>query len=54
MLKGISQVVLEVEDQDRALAFWTGTMGFELVHDAPYADGRWLEVRTPRPTTPSP
>jgi predicted enzyme related to lactoylglutathione lyase len=47
MIKGIRQVVLEVEDQDRALAFWTRTMGFELVYDAPYADGRWLEVRTP-------
>jgi predicted enzyme related to lactoylglutathione lyase len=47
MLRGISQVLLEVEDQDRALAFWTGPMGFELVEDAPYGDERWLEVRTP-------
>jgi lactoylglutathione lyase len=48
MVRGISQVVLEVEDQDRALAFWTETMGFELAQDAPYGDGgRWLEVRTP-------
>jgi lactoylglutathione lyase len=48
MVRGISQVLLEVEDQDRALAFWTGPMGFELVQDAPYGDDeRWLEVRTP-------
>jgi predicted enzyme related to lactoylglutathione lyase len=47
MLRGISQVLLEVEDQDRALAFWTGPMGFELVDDAAYGDERWLEVRTP-------
>jgi lactoylglutathione lyase len=48
MIRGINQVVLEVEDQDRALAFWTETMGFELVQDAPYGEeGRWLEVRTP-------
>ena len=47
MLKGIHQVVLEVEDQDRALDFWTRAMGFELVQDAPYGDERWLEVRTP-------
>jgi lactoylglutathione lyase len=47
MIKGVNKVVLEVEDQDRALAFWTETMGFELAEDAPYGEGRWLEVRTP-------
>jgi predicted enzyme related to lactoylglutathione lyase len=47
MVKGIHQVVLEAEDQDRALAFWTEAMRFELVQDAPYGDERWLEVRTP-------
>jgi lactoylglutathione lyase len=47
MVRGINQVVLEVDDQDRALAFWTDAMGFELVQDAPYGDERWLEVRTP-------
>jgi predicted enzyme related to lactoylglutathione lyase len=47
MIGGISQVVLEVDDQDRALAFWTEAMGFTLVQDAPYGDERWLEVRTP-------
>jgi len=47
MIRGIDQVVLEVEDQDRALDFWTKTMGFELAQDEPYGDERWLEVRTP-------
>ncbi len=47
MVRGINQVVLEVDDQDRALAFWTETLGFELAQDAPYGDERWLEVRTP-------
>jgi lactoylglutathione lyase len=47
MIRGIHQVVLEVEDQDRALDFWTTTMGFELAQDEPYGDERWLEVRTP-------
>lgn len=47
MISGIHQVVLEVEDQGRALDFWTQAMGFELVQDAPYGDERWLEVRTP-------
>jgi predicted enzyme related to lactoylglutathione lyase len=47
VIEGVSKLVLEVEDQDRALKFWTETMGFELVQDAPYGDERWLEVRTP-------
>jgi len=47
MIRGIGQVVLEVDDQDRALAFWMETLGFELAQDAPYGDERWLEVRTP-------
>jgi predicted enzyme related to lactoylglutathione lyase len=65
---GVTQVVVEVEDQDRAKRFWTETMGFELVQDAPYGEERWLEVRTPdkavvlvlgvrqgkRPTAPDP
>jgi predicted enzyme related to lactoylglutathione lyase len=47
MVRGINQVVLEVDDQDRAQAFWTGPMGFQLARDVPYRDERWLEVRTP-------
>jgi predicted enzyme related to lactoylglutathione lyase len=40
-------VKVEVENQDRALAFWTEVLGFALAQDAPYGDERWLEVRTP-------
>jgi lactoylglutathione lyase len=48
VIEGVSQVMVEVEDQDRALTFWTETMGFELAQDASYGDGgRWIEVRTP-------
>jgi DHA2 family multidrug resistance protein-like MFS transporter len=47
MIGGVTQVVIEVEDQDRAKAFWTQTLGSELAQDAPYGQGRWLEVRTP-------
>ena len=47
MVRGINQVVLEADDQDRALAFWTEAMGFELAQDGPYGEERWLEVRTP-------
>jgi catechol 2,3-dioxygenase-like lactoylglutathione lyase family enzyme len=34
-----------VADQDRAKAFWTETMGLELVQDQPYGDEHWLEGR---------
>jgi lactoylglutathione lyase len=44
---GVTQVVIEVEDQDRAAGFWTQQLGFELVQDTPYGAERWLEVRTP-------
>jgi predicted enzyme related to lactoylglutathione lyase len=47
VIEGVSQGIVEVEDQDRALTFWTETVGFELAQDAPYGEaGRWLEVRT--------
>jgi predicted enzyme related to lactoylglutathione lyase len=47
VIEGVSQVIVEVEDQDRALRFWTETMEFELAQDAPYGEGgRWIEVRT--------
>ena len=35
MVEGVSKVVIEVEDQDRALQFWTDAMGFELVRTRP-------------------
>jgi lactoylglutathione lyase len=44
---GVTKVVVEVDDQERAKRFWTETMGFELVQDTPYGEERWLEVRTP-------
>jgi lactoylglutathione lyase len=47
VIAGVSKVVLRVEDQDRAKAFWIETMGFELAQDAPYGQERWLEVRSP-------
>jgi lactoylglutathione lyase len=47
VIEGVSQVVVDVEDQDRALRFWTETMEFELAQDAPYGEAeRWIEVRT--------
>jgi lactoylglutathione lyase len=47
MIDGVSKVVIEVRDQDRAKAFWIDTMGFSLEQDAPYGEERWLEVRSP-------
>jgi predicted enzyme related to lactoylglutathione lyase len=47
MITGVSKVVIGVEDQDRARAFWTETMGFDLVQDAPYGEERWLEICSP-------
>lgn len=44
----IARVIVTVSDQDRALDFYTGTLGFELTADAPYGDGeRWIEVVPP-------
>jgi predicted enzyme related to lactoylglutathione lyase len=47
MIRGVHQVLIEVDDQDRALTFWTEVLDFDLVQDAPYGEERWLEVRTP-------
>jgi lactoylglutathione lyase len=47
VIEGVSKVVIEVDDQARALGFWAETLGFELHQDTPYGDARWLEVRTP-------
>ena len=47
VIGGVSKVVIEVEDQERAKRFWTETLGFEVVQDAPYGEERWLEVCTP-------
>ena len=41
----VGRVIVPVSDQDRALEFYTETLGFEKRMDVPYGDGeRWLEV----------
>ena len=40
----VGTVIVPVADQDAALAFYTGTLGFEVRIDAPFPGGRWLEV----------
>jgi predicted enzyme related to lactoylglutathione lyase len=47
VIEGVSKVVVTVDDQDRALGFWTEQLGFELHQDSPYGEERWVEVRTP-------
>lgn len=47
MIEGVSKVVIEVDDQARAVRFWTEKLGFELLEDTTYGEERWVEVRTP-------
>jgi catechol 2,3-dioxygenase-like lactoylglutathione lyase family enzyme len=44
----VRTVGVAVADQEAALAFYTGTLGFELRMDAPLGEGlRWIEVAPP-------
>jgi catechol 2,3-dioxygenase-like lactoylglutathione lyase family enzyme len=44
----VGTVFAPVADQDRALEFYVGTLGFEKRGDWPYSDGsRWVEVAPP-------
>ncbi|MYU12163.1 glyoxalase [Streptomyces sp. SID8361] len=44
-LAEVGRVAVTVADQDRALEFYVGTLGFEKRADMPYGDGhRWIEV----------
>jgi catechol 2,3-dioxygenase-like lactoylglutathione lyase family enzyme len=51
-ITGIGTVLVPVSDQDRALEFYVGTLGFEVRIDGPFGDGgRWLEVAPPGAAT---
>ena len=45
-LTEVGRVAIPASDQDRALDFYVGTLGFELRSDVTFADGkmRWIEV----------
>lgn len=47
MIRGIKFVGIPVRDQDRALRFWTETMGLKVETDQPMGDQRWIELRIP-------
>ena len=48
----VGTVIVPVSDQDRALEFYVGTLGFEKRLEAPFGDGmRWIEVAPAGSTT---
>ena len=51
-LSQISLVTLATPDQDRAIEFYVGTLGFEKRTDVPFGGSyRWVEVYPPSGTT---
>ena len=52
MIRKIKFTSIPVRDQDRALEFYVGTLGFTLLTDQPMGPGqRWIELRTPKGET---
>ncbi len=48
----LGTVIVPVSDQDKALEFYTGTLGFEKRADTPFGRGdRWVEVAPAGATT---
>lgn len=44
--RSIAAMTLVVADYDEAIAFYVGSLGFDLVEDTPLGDGkRWVRVR---------
>ena len=47
-ITGVGTVIIPVRDQDEALAFYVGKLGFETRMDGTFGDGqRWIEVAPP-------
>src|SRR5262247_174464 len=52
MIKQIKSVSVPVEDQDRALDFYTEKLGFTIITDQPFDEKqRWIELRIPKAET---
>ncbi len=48
MIRAVRKVIVPVEDQMRAKAFWTERIGFDLTLDEPLDENqRWIEVHPP-------
>ena len=46
MINQVKFASIPVRDQGKALAFYTEKLGFEVITDQPFGDGRrWIEVR---------
>jgi catechol 2,3-dioxygenase-like lactoylglutathione lyase family enzyme len=43
-ITAVATIGVPVTDQDRALDFYVGTLGFEKRRDIPLNSGRWIEV----------
>ena len=46
-IREIGTVFVPVTDQDRALAYYVDTLGFEKRFEVSYGAGRWIEVAPP-------
>ena len=47
-IKQVGRVMVPVADQDRAIGFYTGKLGFSVSADVPFGAGeRWVEVSPP-------
>jgi catechol 2,3-dioxygenase-like lactoylglutathione lyase family enzyme len=52
VIKAIKFIGVPVTDQQRALEFYTGTLGFRVITDQPFDDTRrWIELGIGRSTT---
>jgi catechol 2,3-dioxygenase-like lactoylglutathione lyase family enzyme len=50
-ITAVGTVGVPVTDQDRALEFYVGKLGFEKRRDLPFGPGRWIEVAPPGSAT---
>ena len=48
---GVGTIGVPVTDQDRALEFYVGRLGFEKRRDLPFGEARWIEVAPPGSAT---
>jgi catechol 2,3-dioxygenase-like lactoylglutathione lyase family enzyme len=48
MITHLKFASIPCRDQDKALAFWTGKVGFHVLTDQPMGDQRWIELGIPQ------
>lgn len=44
VITGVRTVTVPVTDQEQALRFYVGTLGFTVLRDGPIPTGRWIEL----------